>query len=629
MKCAHCGKWNRANLPHCVFCGQELPNDAYGVEGVPAWQMDLDDRSGGKSYVRVDETGDAETTVDPRDRLALEMADLKARKLAGEQKQRMLRQEAARRGMAPSGRSVRTTSNRSTFFSSYDDPSASLRPVAPELVEEGNVKPGARRVYPSRYRYADPGSDEAYSVDDPRRLVNIRMPDESENVYDGFQDSSAYIGSDGRQDDYENSMRLVGGVHRPRRHSARRFFKAFFIITWLALAAWLVITVVIPMMNPEEQQETASATVTPTIRQDVAAHTITIPGEDGQRITIRELRTSAIVSGGVATFDILDHIWYDEYEDYLQDTMIVTLTPYVTSDTGKQTPLGAISYEIDIPLSPIEINTPDSLYQEVSTAMYNILFYVREGSTVTINGEDCSDLVDSEDGSVNYNATVQPIGENNFVISVHSQYCRANSITVTLYREKQSIPLDLASDTASSSNSASGTMTVRGTTLPGAVVKVLSPYTDLDITNTDKDGSFSFVAKFDDIGNNTIIITADYPGRETTRVEHTVYYVPNIDVYTPKAWDIYEDYTNLMDNIEARKAKSQIYLCRGYVESIETTKPQRAYFNVGTEESPVLVYVENSSKSTWEVGARYRLFGDVYGMYDSKPWIIVRYTCDP
>ena len=100
MKCPNCGKWNQASLPHCIYCGQELPNDAYGPQGVPAWQLELEDRDRKNTYVRVDETGEQETTNDPRDTLASEMADLKSRKIMGEQKQRMLRQEAARCGMA-------------------------------------------------------------------------------------------------------------------------------------------------------------------------------------------------------------------------------------------------------------------------------------------------------------------------------------------------------------------------------------------------------------------------------------------------------------------------------------------------------------------------------------------------
>ena len=630
MKCPNCGKWNQASLPHCIYCGQELPNDAYGPQGVPAWQLELEDRDRKNTYVRVDETGEQETTNDPRDTLASEMADLKSRKLMGEQKQRMLREEASRRGMAPSGRSVRTTSNRGTFFSAYDDPDTALRPVAPELVEEGEVAPDARRVVPVKYRTTYSSSqpeDEVYGYGNTRRIVNIQHPDESETVYDGYHDTSAYLPSFANQDEYENSMRLKNAAlsRKPRRHSGRRILRFLVLLGMLGVAGWLAVAFVIPMLTADQNVDERTAVVIPTIRDDMAAHTVTIPGEDGQRITIRELRTSAIVTGGVATFDILDHVWYDNYEDYLQDTMTVTLTPYVITDSGKQQALEPIHYEIDIPLSPIELSTPDSPYQVVSTALYNIVFYVREGSTVTINGEDYSDLVNTEGGKVSYNATVQPIGENNFEIRVRSQYCRENTLTVTLYREKQEIPLDLASDIASTNDD--GFMTVRGTTLPGAVVKVLSPYSDLDITNTAVDGSFSFVAKFDKIGVNTIIITADYPGKATTRVEHNVTYVPNVDIYSRKAWSMKDMYTNYMDNLSTRVANQQIYICqKAIVTSIETTKPQRAFVNVGTEESPMLVYVENGSRTTWEVGKCYDLYGDAYGMYDSKPWLIVRYT---
>lgn len=628
MKCPKCGKWNQANLPHCVYCGEELPaEDAYGVNGVPAWQLELNDKARDKSYIRVDESGEVESTVDPRDALAGEMADLKSRKLIGEEKQRELRQEAARRGMAPSGRTVRTTSNRSTFFSAYDNPEDALRPVAPELVEEGEVSPDARQVFPEKY-HASRSEDEVYGYGNMRRIVNIQRPSEEENVYDGYRDTSAYLPAYANQDEYENSMRMrhMGPSRKPRRHAARTFLRAVSIIGCLALAGWLIVAVVLPALQGENERERPKPTVTSTIRDDLAAHTITIPGEDGQRITIRELRTSAIVTGGVATFEIQDHVWYDTYQDYLQDTMTVTLTPYVISDSGRQEPMEAIHYEIEVPLSPIEMSTPDALYKEVSTAMYNISFYVRTGSTVSINGEDYSDLVDSEDGKVSYNATVQPIGENRFSIVVRSQYCRENTITVTLYREKQEIPLDLASDTATTSTAANGAVTIRGTTLPGAVVKVLSPHTDLDITDMETDGSFSFKPLFDKIGNNTIIITADYPGKATTRVEHVIYYVPNIDIYSRKAWDITTQYTDLMDNLDIRKNNSQIYVCKGTVTSIDTTKPQRAYMNVGTEERPLMIYVENSSKTTWEEGTHYELYADAYGMYDSMPWLICRYT---
>lgn len=627
MKCPNCGKWNQAYMPHCFYCGQPLETDGpYSTTDAPAWQAELKDKERAKAYIHVDDEGDAESMVDPRDALATEMAELKTRKVQGERQQRKLRQAAAQRGLAPSGRTVRTTSNRGTFFSAYDNPDTTLRPVAPELVEEGEVDEDAQIVYTEKYRTRE-GSQppSSYGYGFTQRVMNTAEPLDDQQVYDGYHDSSVYLPAYSRQDEYENSLRMRStGNWKPRRFGFRRFMRGVVIVSSLAVVAWLVWMVVIPMIQSGNQEAVAEVTVTATIRDDLAAHTVTIPGQDGQRITIRELRTSAIVTGGIATFDIPDHIWYDDFEEYLQETMSVTLTPYLMTETGKQEPLSAIHYDIDIPLSPIQLTTPDNPYKVVSTAMYNIIFTVREGSTLFINGEDYSDLVNTDGGNVSYNATVQPIGENNYEIVVRSQYCRENRMTVTLYREKQDIPLDLASDVPSRVTQQA--VTIRASTLPGAIVKVLSPYTDLDITNTSTDGTFTFNAVCEKIGDNTVTITVDYPGRQTTKVEHVIYYVPDIDVYSRRAWDVAKDYADLLNNMDARKKSSQIYVCQGYISSIETTKPQRAFMNCGTEESPIMVYVENSSRTTWVEGERYKLYGDVYGMYDSKPWLIVRYT---
>lgn len=625
MKCPNCEKWNRAGLPHCIYCGADLPQKPYNENGYLPWQLEMKEQEKPKAYIRVDEYGQYEETDDPRDQLADEMVSLKARKIAGEEEQRRLRQVAARRGMAPSGRSVHTTSNRSTFFSAYsDDPTQTLRTVETHATEPQERRPNGPRYHTS---YDSSEQEDMYGYGNSRRLVSSYQNNEREALYDGYWETSAYLPDNspgGQSKSY--TMRMDAYNKRPKGFSMRRFIQICSILTVSCLLVLLIWKYVVPMVfNPKKQTE-ITATITPTLRNEIANHTITIPGEDGQRIMIKELRSSAIVVGGVATFDIPDHIWYDDYEDYVQETMTVTVSPYLVSESGKQTALEPLQYEIDIPLSPIDLITPESEYLEVSTALYNIVFTVREGSKLTINGEDYSDLVNTDGGRVSYNATVQPIGENMITIVVRSQYCRENSKTITLYREPQEIPLDLASDIASSLSSGNPTMLVRATTLPGATVKVLSPHSDLDITTTAQDGAFNFMAKLDKIGTNTIVITADYPGKKTTRVEHNVYYVPNIDIYSRKAWDIVTQYTDLMDNLELRKSQSQIYVCKGVVTSIETTKPQRAFMNVGTEESPIMVFVENASKTTWVVGESYRLYGDAFGMYQSSPWLVVRYT---
>lgn len=84
---------------------------------------------------------------------------------------------------------MRTTSNRGTFFSAYDDPDTALRPVAPELVEGGRGGARRRRVVPVKYRTTYSSSQPEDEVVRLRQHPPYRQhpaPDESETVYDGY-----------------------------------------------------------------------------------------------------------------------------------------------------------------------------------------------------------------------------------------------------------------------------------------------------------------------------------------------------------------------------------------------------------------------------------------------------------
>ena len=624
MKCPECGRWNRAALPHCKYCGTPLdPADGFYSPSSPSWQNQLKDTP--KKYILVDELGGTETKSEYRDTLADEMVDLRRRKKEGEARQKELRAQAAKRGLAPSSRTVRTTSNRGTFFSKLqDNPEATLRPVDSRLVENGSpLSSEAKLVRTATYQKVNEKSGGKQAAEDGDLY-------EERQVYDSYDDVEDYVPEYQRSDEYEHHRNPTSTIPQrilKKRTRFRRMLLLLLIAACAALIGWIGWKVILPIFNASSGSALADVTIMPTIRDDLAAHTITISGKDGDRISLRELRTSAIVMDGVATFDIMDYSWYNDNDTSLQESMEVTLSPYLITESGKQTPLEPIHYTVDIPLSYIELYDPANPYTVVSTALYTIVFYVSEGSKVYINGEDYSDLVAKITGQVSYNATVQPIGENVFDITVRSPHCRENSMTITLYREKQEIPLDLSSDISSISNY--DVMTIRATTIPGAVIHVLSPYTDLDITNTGRDGTFTFKAIFDTIGDNTIIITADYPGKTQTRVEYTVYYVPSVDKYSRVAWDIVSQYTDLVDNMSLRKSRNQIYVCIGEILSIETTRPQRAFMECTNAAGTVTVYVENQTKTTWEAGQSYRLYGDAYGMYSQVPWLIVRYTYDP
>jgi len=260
----------------------------------------------------------------------------------------------------------------------------------------------------------------------------------------------------------------------------------------------------------------------------------------------------------------------------------VTLKAFLKTANGRQKALDPIEYDISIPLSPIALVSPESMRQEVTTAMYSVQLQVRPGSTVTVNEVDISDTV-SEDGLLIYNATVQPIGDNVFKFRVRAPYCRENALDLTLYREVQEIPLDLAVTTYASTSKS--TLEISATTKPGATVDVLTNHSDLDITNLDKTGEFKFVAIFDKIGDNTITITSSYPGSKTSRVDYTIYYVPNQDVYTRKAWPLNNsaEYSELMSNITYRSEHSQVYLVVGTIAEIISTKPQTAIVYTGED----------------------------------------------
>lgn len=573
-------------------CGTPLrPNP----DAEPTWKNELKDGKG-KEYIRVDESGEAESAPDSRDQLAQEMAELKQRKIAGASRQRALRAESARRGSAPSGMTIRTHRSVNTFWNVEDDPASTARFVSPEKKEEAE---------------------------------SAGMRHETGAFYDSFDETRSYDPLWSHQE-MSSTYQLPRDTRLTKLPSRRRGLRH--IVRFLAVLLMLSVTglaVFFGIAFFQQRQATVkdanAAVVTASILNDLAAHTIMIPGEDGQQIYIRELHTSYIVTGGFATVQVEDHVWYDDYEGTLDETMEVTLTPFLKSASGQQTPMDPITYEISIPLSPITLDSPDSTYEEVSTAMATLSFTVRPGSTITINGEDYSDVVDAETGSVSINATVQPIGDNVFNVVVRSQYCRENTMTVVLHRAKQEIPLDLAADTYTSTNIQK--LQISCTTLPGATVEVLSPHSDLDITNVDTTGEFTFYAIFDQIGDNTITVTASMPGKQTSELNYVIYYVPSAAEYTVKAWALTNGgYSELLNNISLRAANRQIYLAAGTITSMISEKPQMAIIDVGTDGTEQLLMVENYSKTTWKVGEWYRLYGDVAGSYDGKPWLQVRYT---
>ena len=601
MKCPQCGAWNRASLPRCMKCGAELPQEA---SARPNWQQRLNTGDRPREYQRVNEDGELNTAPDARDVLADEMVELKKRKARGTLQQRRLRQESAQRGAAPSGMTIRTHTSVDTFWNIEDDPRTTVRmhgAPAPRRSDRPKDDADASQSSGTRVTWEDSQHNEPLWMDQPSYDSHYMLP-----VNPDFT-----------------------GKLPSRMRFTRRIVYALLIFLMVSICGLCVFFGVHYFMGRQAQvAEQNRPIVTASIKDELAAHTILIPGEDGQQIYIRELHTSYIVTDGFATVEVADHIWYDEIEDFVADTLDVTLTPFIKTSSGQQKPMDLITYQIDVPQSTITLNTPDNLRADVVTSMYSIQFVVRPGSTVYMNDRDISDTVDSQTGLCTYNATVQPIGENIFTIRVRSQYCRENSVTLVLYREPQEIPLDLAAETYTYTTLQKLQISV--TTLPGATVDVLSPHSDLDITNLNSTGEFTFYATFDHIGDNVITITSSYPGKKTSQIDYTIYYVPNIDVYSRSAWPLNRqaEYSELVSNITYRTEHNQVYVVMAKLDHLISTKPQIGVFYAGDDgvSQPVVIQNYSRTNTEWEVGSYYRIYGDAQGTYDGMPMLNGRYT---
>ena len=595
MRCPQCGRWNRSTLPQCFYCGAALPEQQSQPQPEEQARQEMPQPSASVIY-SVNEGGD-ETTPRPdeRDSLAKEMQSFHVRRKRGEEQQQRIRQEAAQGGMAPITRSVRVETEPTPI---YTDPADDM----PEnIVPEGMTRPGA--------------------VPAPRFSRNIpQYGDPNDSV--GYQPLWS--------DDYRPrpKARTLKRSRKFHMFGLSRFFPILAILLIIGSAAFAGYRfVLVPLLNRQVEDNTPQVEIIPSLLEDMAAHTIRIPAEEGAQIYIKELRKSYIVAGGYAEITVADYTWYELNSTIEDETMEVTLTPYIKTSAGEQKLMDVITYTIEIPLSPLLLVTPDTNYLEVTTSPYNIKFRVAQNSTVFINGEDYSSYVNTQDGYISYNALVAPVGNNDIEIVVNCQYYRQNRQVITLYRAPQDIPLELSATLGNTS--ANQTMTIRGTTMPGAHLIIESDYENLNTSELTAYGNFSFDAKFSKIGNNTIVIVAEKDGMSTT-LKKDVYYVPYASTYTPKAWPMNaEGYLDFLNNLSTRVARTQIYECVGTIVEIKSDKPQLALMDTGTEGSERLVMLENMSTDTWEVGERYRVYADAYGVYDGKPRLVARYTYAP
>ena len=309
MKCPDCGQWNRASMPHCIKCGAPLNID----EAVRLqWKDKLKDGGPSTSYLRADEFGQVDTSPDARDELAGEMQDLKKRKREGAERQRRLSRDTASR---PASDVVIT-----------EEPAA-----RPHRSRHDDVPATAVRVQPASQgeRTRKQESEMRHRV----RYMNENSVFAESRTYDPVQPDGYSQGT--------GSWHLAGPLShtlapkKENRHILLKVLLALVLIVALGAGgffAWHYFT------DGSEPSVNQDAVVTASLMDDLPAHLIMIPGEEGTTIYVRELHASYPVLDGFATIEVADHIWYDNLEGALDETMNVTLTPLSAVTTFSTSP---------------------------------------------------------------------------------------------------------------------------------------------------------------------------------------------------------------------------------------------------------------------------------------------------
>ena len=352
------------------------------------------------------------------------------------------------------------------------------------------------------------------------------------------------------------------------------------------------------------------------------AHALIFYGEDGDLIYLSELDESLSICGGVARLVIADADWFGEdVSEY--DYADISFAPVLIRQNGRETQLPIVKYTIDVPQSPLKVVSPASNNLSVVTSSYPLQLQVVPGSSLFVNGEDLTDRVDRS-GEFSGNVSVRPIGDNTYTVIVRTPQHKETRYDVTIYRQQFDIEIELDSEVTT--NSSENTMPITGRCEPGAGISVDTAYLEESLQMDVTTGEFSFIAKFEHLGDNVVRFRATMDGRQDAVISFTVNYKPTLAQYSAKAWKM--DYDQLRKYFE--NWIERVFLCKGPITDVFTEEGvEYMVMDVGTEGVQQLVILENYTGLTPSIGQKYAAYADVTGrrFYQSNyyPMLAARY----
>ena len=407
----------------------------------------------------------------------------------------------------------------------------------------------------------------------------------------------------------------------------QRWLFAFVILVCLIILCFGIYKVFFWTANYRINRLYTRGEYTPTVNEVAlddgrSGHTIVFYGKDGDQIFLPEMQKSLSICGGTARVTIADADWFSGDVSDIESAN-VRLSPVLIDEKGMRTQLPGIDMEIDVPESPLEVISPATDNLNIVTSRYALEFQVVPGSTVLVNGEDVTDIVD-RNGLLAQNVNVYPIGDNIYTIVVQTPSHHETRREVKIHRQVFDIAVEV--DSSVSTISQTETTTIKGNVEVGSSISVETAFIPESLIIDQTTGDFSFISKLSTFGDNTIRFRVSKEGKSDAVINLTVEYRPTPAIYAANAWAMnYDELRRLYE-----QWNGQVFSCHGtIVDAYESEGTSYLVMDVGSVDQQLIVLENKSTVAKPEIGQICTALADVSGrsMYHDQyyPMLIARY----
>lgn len=389
-----------------------------------------------------------------------------------------------------------------------------------------------------------------------------------------------------------------------------RFLTFVFVLALFVFGAYRLFLYVSAafMVDRETAQITATANVESTIFEGNPAQRIIVHTNTGE--VVETLGRRFPVQNGKAEMMFENAFLHSRFpsaesENGVEITLEITIYKEGIAEY-KET----LNFIMEMPPAPLTLIQPELGQAIVDNETYRLVFAVSEGSSIFINGDDFTDLLD-DSGRFQKDLAVPDVLESTYEIRVIKRGFKDTTANIVLKREEQIIPLTLEMELPIKSEG--DTVKISGTTHPGAVIT-----TDFELigepTVNPETGAFLIEVKSGRPGLSAGVLTSATADGQLSQVDIVIFRTITEAEYTRRAWK--PDFAELIANPTLHNG--QVFLFTGTVAEV-LLYGEKNVFTVNVSDDPTipqLILVEYWGEFEFGPGESIRVFGNRWGNHD-------------